>query len=140
MFGDPLMVYETTLQKKKLLISTVHLVHAPRHLKDIGAVDLNLLNRLVATANTDASKLVNDILALHNLAENGVLAVKVRGRTKSDTKRYCQRREILQQQVMIRLQELGAVGARAGVGHAEGALAVVPERRDELVLELATVD
>jgi predicted transcriptional regulator len=46
----------------------------------------------------------------------------------------------LYRQVMIRLQELGAVGARAGVGHAERALAVVPERRDELVLELAAVD
>jgi hypothetical protein len=42
--------------------------------------------------------------------------------------------------VMIRLQELRAVGARARVGHAERALAVVPERRDELVLELAAVD
>jgi hypothetical protein len=86
MFGNPLLVYETTLQEKKLLISTVHLVHAPRHLKDIGAVDLDLLNRLVATANTDAAKLVNDILALHNLAEDGVLAVQVRGGTESDTK------------------------------------------------------
>jgi hypothetical protein len=45
-----------------------------------------------------------------------------------------------QRQVMICLQELGAVGARARVGHAESALAVVPERRDELVLELAAVD
>jgi hypothetical protein len=46
----------------------------------------------------------------------------------------------LYRQVTIHLQELGAVGARARVGHAEGALAVVPERRDELVLELAAVD
>jgi predicted transcriptional regulator len=46
----------------------------------------------------------------------------------------------LSRRVMIRLQELGAVGARARVGHAERALAVVPERRDELVLELAAVD
>jgi hypothetical protein len=92
MFETSLMVYETTLQKKKLHISTVHLVHAPRHLKDIGAVDLDLLNRLVATSNTDTTKLVNDILALHNLAEDSVLSVKVRGGTESDAKRYCQRR------------------------------------------------
>jgi len=32
------------------------------------------------------------------------------------------------------------VGARARVGHAERALAVVPQRRDELVLELAAPD
>lgn len=32
------------------------------------------------------------------------------------------------------------VGAGTGVGHAEGALAVVPQRRDKLVLELAAPD
>jgi hypothetical protein len=46
----------------------------------------------------------------------------------------------LYQQVMVHLQELGAVGARTRVGHAESALAIVPERRDELVLELAAVN
>jgi hypothetical protein len=79
---------------KRTLLVFCSLRHTcTRNLKDIGAVDLNLLNRLVATTNTDASKLVNDILALHDLAEDSVLAVKVRGGTKSDTKRYCQRRK-----------------------------------------------
>ena len=53
-------------------------------LEDSGAVDLDLLNGLVASSGPDAAELVNDILALHDLAENGVLAVKVRSRAKGD--------------------------------------------------------
>jgi hypothetical protein len=75
-----------TAIKEHYSSSGLCIIHAPGHLKDIGAVDLDLLNRLVATTNTDASKLVNDILALNNLAEDGVLSVKVRGGTESDTK------------------------------------------------------
>jgi hypothetical protein len=104
----------------KVTDSTVQIVHVLT-LKDSGTVDLDLFNRLVATAGPDAAKLVNDVLTLHNLAKHGVLAVEVRGRAEGD-------------------EELAAIGARARVGHAERALAVVPERRNELVLELAAVD
>lgn len=95
-------------------------IHAPS-LKDSGAVDLDRLDGLVTTTSPDSAELVNNILALHNLTEDGVLSVEVRGRAKGD-------------------EELAAVGARAGVGHAEGALAVVLQRRHELVLELAAPD
>ena len=53
-------------------------------LEDSGAVDLDLADGPVSRRSLDAAKLVNDILALHDLAENGVFAVKVRSRTKSD--------------------------------------------------------
>jgi len=55
-----------------------------RSLEDSGAVDLDLLHGPVASSGPDAAKLVNNILALHNLAEDGVLAVKVRSGTKGD--------------------------------------------------------
>jgi hypothetical protein len=53
-------------------------------LEDSGAVDLDLLDGPVTSSSPDAAKLVNDILALHDLAEDGVLAVKVRSRAKGD--------------------------------------------------------
>lgn len=53
-------------------------------LEDSGAVDFDLLDGPVTSSGPDAAKLVNDILALHDLAEDGVLAVKVRSRAKGD--------------------------------------------------------
>jgi len=124
-----LLVYESTLQKRTFFpdrpfssvqFSSAQFVHA-FNLKNSGAVDLDLLDGLVTSSSPDAAKLVNDILALHDLAEHGVLSVKVRGGAEGD-------------------EELAAVGARTRVGHAERALAVVPERGNELVLELAAPD
>ena len=93
-----------------------------RHrLKDICALDHNVLHRLIGSASLDAAELVDDIHALHNLAKHSVLAVEVRSRAESD-------------------EELASVGARTGVGHAERTLAVVLEGRHELVLELGAVD
>jgi hypothetical protein len=90
-------------------------------LEDISALDHDVLHRLVGSASLDAAELVDDIHALHNLAEHSVLAVEMRSRAEGD-------------------EELAAVGAGAGVGHAERAFAVVLEGRHELVLELGTVD
>lgn len=53
-------------------------------LENSGAVDLDLLDGPVTSSGPDTAKLVNDILALHDLAEDGVLAVKVRSGTESD--------------------------------------------------------
>ena len=53
-------------------------------LEDSGAVDLDLADGPVSRRSLDAAKLVNDILALHDLAEDGVFAVEVRGGAKSD--------------------------------------------------------
>ena len=54
------------------------------NLEDSGAVDLDLANGPVSGGSPDAAKLVDDILALHGLAEDGVFAVEVRGGAKSD--------------------------------------------------------
>lgn len=54
------------------------------NLEDSGAVDLDLANGPVSRSSLDAAKLVDDILALHDLAEDGVFAVEVRGGAKSD--------------------------------------------------------
>jgi hypothetical protein len=91
------------------------------HLKDICALDHDVLHRLVGSTSLDAAKLVDDIHALHNLAKHSVLAVEVRSRAQGD-------------------EELASVRAGTGVGHAERTLAVVLEGRHELVLELGTVD
>ena len=58
-------------------------MHA-HNLKDSGAIDLDLADRPVSRGSLDAAKLVDYILALHDLAEDGMLAVEVRSGTKSD--------------------------------------------------------
>jgi len=91
------------------------------HLEDIGALDHDVLHRFVAGTGLHAAKPVDNIQALHDLTKHSVLAVEVWGWAQSD-------------------EELASVRARAGVGHAERAFAVVFERRHELVLELGAVD
>lgn len=113
-------ITQNILQQETLSGSTVQFISAPS-LEDIGAVDLDLLNRPVTRSRTYTAQLVDNILTLNNLAEHSVLAVEVRGRAKGD-------------------EELTAVGVRARVGHAESALALVSERWDELVRELAAPD
>ena len=107
---------DSTTQTRQLLL----LLHQDR-LEDICALDHDVLHGLVGSASLDAAELVDNIHTLYDLAEHSVLAIEVRSRTEGD-------------------EELASIGAGTGVGHAKRTLAVVLERRYELVLELGTVD
>lgn len=87
----------------------------------LGLDDNDILNGPVARTCSDISNLLHDIHAVDDLAKHSVLAVQVRGGSKTD-------------------EELTAVGARTAVGHGQDTGASVLERAVELVLELATPD
>jgi len=83
--------------------------------------DDDILNRSVASASLNTSNLLNNIHTLHDLAEDSVLAVKVRRGSKAD-------------------EELTAVGTRAAVGHGQNTRTSVLQRAIKFVCELAAPD
>jgi serine/threonine-protein kinase len=83
--------------------------------EDLHPLQHDVLVRAVARGG-HAGDLVDDVLPAHDLAEDRVLVVEVRRGALGD-------------------EPLGAVGARARVGHREHARPVVAERGVELVLE-----
>ena len=90
-------------------------------LENITPLNLDLLHRPISTPRPDRTQLIHDIHPLHHLAKHSVLTIQMRRRRQ-------------------RNEELAAVRARAGVRHAESALAVVNEGGDDFVLKLAAVD
>lgn len=53
-------------------------------LENITRLNLDLLNRAITRASLDGAKLVDNVHALHDLAKDSVLAVKVRGGAQRD--------------------------------------------------------
>lgn len=74
-----------------------------KNLRNIATLNLNLTDRAVLSASGNTAELVDNVHAIDDLAEDGVLAIEVRSCSQSD-------------------EELRAVGVWACVGHGEGAL------------------
>lgn len=90
-------------------------------LGNITPLDLNLIQWPIIRIRLHTPELINYVHALDHMSEDCVLAVQMRSRTKRD-------------------EELGTVRVLASVRHAQSSLALMLQRRHDLVLELAAVD
>ena len=90
-----------------------------KRLGDIDGLDDNVLVRPVHAVGVDLANLGDDFLRsrVRNLTEDGVVVIQVRGRRHGD-------------------EELGTVGAWAGIGHGQQEWTVELQLWVELVLEL----
>jgi hypothetical protein len=81
--SEDIAVEEKIAPHRPFSSARIQSINVP-NLEDSSAVNLDFTDGPVARSSLDAAKLVNDIFALHDLAEDGVFAVEVRSGTKGD--------------------------------------------------------